>query len=528
MSKLDLQVVRANLAEQLPAFLADLETLVSIDCGTYQKAGVDRAASWMRDRLAEWGWSVRHYPQDKYGDCYYATKIGNGAARVFLIGHTDTVYPDGTCSWRPMRVRGNQILGPGVADMKDGLLAGLYAVRALEAAGFDGFGEIGFFVNSEEEVGSPVSRELYRSLGRGADAGLVLESARANGDIVSERKAAGLGRIVVRGKAAHAGVEPEKGANALLELAHQCVAAAALNGLRPGVTVNIGLVQGGTATNVVPEEAAAEVDLRASDTEGMAALDGAFARMASSVTVPGTTVTTSTDWGFPPMCKTPASERLIAMTQAVARQLGFEVNDASSGGASDANWLGAEGVPVLDMMRVRQHLDGLGVRLVGPNCPGLLTPGEAKVGIIPGHIAIPGAVGIVSRSGTLTYEVIHALTQSGHGQSTCVGIGGDPVNGTDFVDVLAMFEDDPATEQVILIGEIGGSDEERAAEFIAERMTKPVVGFIAGQTAPPGKRMGHAGAIVEGSSGLAADKIRALGEAGVKVAAYPEQIPSLL
>ena len=188
----------------------------------------------------------------------------------------------------------------------------------------------------------------------------------------------------------------------------------------------------------------------------------------------------------------------------------------------------SEGVPVLDMMRVRQYLDLRGVRLIGPNCPGLLTPGEAKVGIIPGHIARPGAVGIVSRSGTLTYEVIHALTQSGFGQSTCVGIGGDPVNGTSFVDALAMFEEDAATEKVVLIGEIGGADEERAAEFIAGRMTKPVVGFIAGQTAPPGKRMGHAGAIVEGGSGLAADKIRALGDAGVRVAAYPEQIPELL
>jgi succinyl-CoA synthetase alpha subunit len=187
-----------------------------------------------------------------------------------------------------------------------------------------------------------------------------------------------------------------------------------------------------------------------------------------------------------------------------------------------------EGVPVLDMMRVRQHLDQLNVRLVGPNCPGLLTPGQAKVGIIPGHIARPGGVGIVSRSGTLTYEVIHALTQRGLGQSTCVGIGGDPVNGTSFVDVLGMFEDDPATEKVVLIGEIGGSDEERAAEYIAAHMTKPVVAFIAGQTAPPGKRMGHAGAIVEGGSGLAADKIRALGEAGVTVAAYPEQSPDLL
>ncbi len=187
-----------------------------------------------------------------------------------------------------------------------------------------------------------------------------------------------------------------------------------------------------------------------------------------------------------------------------------------------------EGVPVQDMMRVRNYLDQKGVRLVGPNCPGLLTPGEAKVGIIPGHIAKPGSVGIVARSGTLTYEVIHAITQSGMGQSTCVGIGGDPVSGTNFIDALAMFEDDPKTDRVVMIGEIGGNDEEKAAEFIADHMTKPVVAFIAGQTAPPGKRMGHAGAIVEGGSGLASDKIKALENARVKVAKHPEEIPSLL
>ncbi len=188
----------------------------------------------------------------------------------------------------------------------------------------------------------------------------------------------------------------------------------------------------------------------------------------------------------------------------------------------------SENIPVQDMMRVRIYLDQRGVRLIGPNCPGLLTPGEAKVGIIPGHIAQPGNVGIVSRSGTLTYEVINALTQRGMGQSTCVGIGGDPVKGLDFVDALKLFNDDPHTDKVVLIGEIGGSDEERAAEFIADHMTKPVAAFIAGQTAPPGKRMGHAGAIIEGGSGLAADKIRALQAANVRVARHPEEIPDLL
>ncbi len=187
-----------------------------------------------------------------------------------------------------------------------------------------------------------------------------------------------------------------------------------------------------------------------------------------------------------------------------------------------------EGIRVQDMMRVRNYLDTKKVRLLGPNCPGLITPGEAKVGIIPGNIAIPGNVGVVSRSGTLTYEVVYALKLLGRGVSTCVGIGGDPINGTNFIDCLEMFEADPYTEKVVLIGEIGGTDEEKAAEFISKYMTKPVVAFIAGQTAPPGKRMGHAGAIVEGGSGLAADKVRALEAAGVRVATHPEEIPGLL
>ena len=187
-----------------------------------------------------------------------------------------------------------------------------------------------------------------------------------------------------------------------------------------------------------------------------------------------------------------------------------------------------EGVPVQDMMKVRSYLDQKNVRLVGPNCPGLLTPGEAKVGIIPGNIAIPGNVGVVSRSGTLTYEVLYALKQLDMGVSTCVGIGGDPINGTNFIDALRMFQEDPQTEKIVMIGEIGGTDEEKAAEFITEYVTKPVAGFIAGQTAPPGKRMGHAGAIVQGGTGLAKDKIAALEAAGVQVAKHPEEIPTLL
>jgi succinyl-CoA synthetase alpha subunit len=187
-----------------------------------------------------------------------------------------------------------------------------------------------------------------------------------------------------------------------------------------------------------------------------------------------------------------------------------------------------EGIPVLDMIPVFHYVKAKGARLQGPNCPGIITPGEAKVGIMPGFIHAPGPVGLVSRSGTLTYEVVDALTRAGLGQSTAIGIGGDPVIGTSFVDALALFEADPATEAIVMIGEIGGTDEEDAAAFIERQVTKPVVGFIAGQTAPPGKRMGHAGAIISGGAGTAAEKMTALEAAGVAVADRPSAVPGLV
>jgi len=187
-----------------------------------------------------------------------------------------------------------------------------------------------------------------------------------------------------------------------------------------------------------------------------------------------------------------------------------------------------EGVPVIEMTRVMPFVREHGARLIGPNCPGAITPGEAKVGIIPGQICAPGRVGLVSRSGTLTYEVVNQLTRAGIGQSTCVGIGGDPIIGTNFIDCLRAFQDDPATDAIVMMGEIGGTDEQHAADFVRQHVTKPVVGFIAGQTAPPGRRMGHAGAIISGSSGTAAEKMAAFEAAGISVMKRPADVVPLL
>jgi len=345
----------AFLESSRPAFIADLAALVNCDCGTPDKAGVDSMARWFETRCAEWGWQVETLPQPRYGDCVVARLAGRKAdgKRVMLIGHLDTVYPLGIAAQRPMKLAGDKIIGPGTCDIKGGLLVGLYAVRALQHMLGDGLldemAELVFFFNSEEEVGSPISQALYSPIAQQMDAVLVLEAARANGDVVSARKGVANYQLRVFGKSAHAGVEPEKGANAILELAHRIVALHALNGIAPGVTVNVGVIQGGIRPNVVPDEAWVEVDVRAVDMAGALQVQAAIQHLARQpVTVVGTRVQLAGSFGFMPMAKTPPIAHLVELVQQSAQALGFEVNDAATGGVSDANKMAELGVPVLD------------------------------------------------------------------------------------------------------------------------------------------------------------------------------------
>lgn len=329
------------------AILSDLAALVNVDCGTRNKAGVDRVGEWIGARCSAWDWEIERLPLAEQGDCWLARLRGDGSGRVLLMGHLDTVYPDGTAAARPMRFEGSKIIGPGVCDMKGGLLIGMYALRTLQNANFHDFAEVAFFFNSDEEIGSPGSRPLYEPIAREMDAALVLESARANGDIVSARKGSAEFIVRVIGKAAHAGVEPEKGANAVVELAHQIIALHGLNGLMPGVTVNPGVIGGGTVSNVVPDEAWIRVDTRAVDPAGAEAVTRAINSL-SVQKIPGTRLEISGELSNPPMDRTPAVGFLAELARASAHDLGFEINDVATGGASDANVLASFGVPVLD------------------------------------------------------------------------------------------------------------------------------------------------------------------------------------
>jgi glutamate carboxypeptidase len=334
-----------NVEAQLPRYLVELEELVNIDCGSYTPEGVNRVADFCTDALGALGATVERLPSDGLGDLVIG-RLGGDGPRLLLIGHMDTVFDPGTAAERPFRREGDQALGPGVTDMKGGLLAGFHALAALQAAGMSP--AVTYVCNPDEEIGSPFSGPHIRRLAGDHDAALVLECARANGDIVSARKGIADYHVEITGRAAHAGVEPEKGRSAVVEAAHQVLALTALNGRWPSVTVNVGVIEGGTRPNVVAARCALKVDLRAASVAEFEAAASELERIVTTPSVDGTHATLHRVAGHQPMERSPAIARLVGLAQQIADELGFGVNDAATGGASDANTCAAAGLPVLD------------------------------------------------------------------------------------------------------------------------------------------------------------------------------------
>jgi glutamate carboxypeptidase len=347
---LDLPTISTYLSAQLDRYLTDLRTLVAMEAGTHHKPGVDAVQDWMQTRLVQLGFTCERDRQPVLGDNLLARRQGDGGRRVMLLGHADTVFPVGTAAARPMSIHGNRIMGPGACDMKGGLLAGLYALEALQACGYSDFGSVNFLCVCDEEIQDRCSLPLIRSTARASDVAFTLEAARANGDIVTARKTAVWCTIEVHGKAAHAGVEPEKGRSAVLALCRHVDALDRLNGMQPGVTVNTGGIEGGTQPNVIAESARAEVDLRAWRNDHIPPLLDAIRAQLAQPVVPDVTatLTVTLENAMPAMERTPAVERLEALAQTIAQQLGFTVMGASTGGASDASFVAAEGIPVID------------------------------------------------------------------------------------------------------------------------------------------------------------------------------------
>ena len=351
MTMPDTTSLRRIVEPRFSHFIDELEMLVNIDCGSYTPDGVNRVADFMADALRALGAEVRRIPHDpdpggtQLGDLVIGQLDGSGP-RLLLIGHMDTVFDEGTAAKRPYRSAENRAFGPGVTDMKAGLLAGLHAIAALHETGVHP--ALTFVANPDEEIGSPFSTPFIRELAASHDAALVLECARANGDIVSARKGIADYRMSLVGRAAHAGVEPEKGRSAILEAANQVVAMHALNGRWPGVTVNAGVIRGGSRPNVVAERCELEIDLRAATVDAFNEAAAEIERLASSSGVEGVELDLQRIAGHPPMEKSVASERLVALATTIAGELGFELTDAATGGASDANTTAALGVPTLD------------------------------------------------------------------------------------------------------------------------------------------------------------------------------------
>jgi len=347
----ELATLRRIVDARLPRILSELETMVNIDCGSYTPDGVNRIADLVTDALRADGAEVERIPHQAgdgaatLGDLVIGRFPGDGP-RILLIGHMDTVFDPGTAAQRPFRIAGDRALGPGVTDMKAGLLAGLHALASLHEAGARP--AVTFVANPDEEIGSPFSTPHIRRLAPGHDAVLVLECARANGDIVSARKGIADYELTIRGRAAHAGVEPEKGRSAILEAAHQVIALHALNGRWPSVTVNAGVIRGGTRPNVVAEGCELQVDLRAAGTDAFDAAVEEVGRIAGTPTLAGVSVDLRRIAGHPPMEKTEASAHLVDRAVAIAAELGFTLRDAATGGASDANTTAALGIPTID------------------------------------------------------------------------------------------------------------------------------------------------------------------------------------
>ncbi len=328
--------------------------MVDIDSGSYTPEGVNRMADLCQARFERGGWSVRRIPhraaegEPQLGDLVVGRLEGSGGPRVLLIGHTDTVFEPGTVAERPFALKGDRATGPGVSDMKSGLLLGFVAVEVLRDAGSDGFDSITYVCNPDEEIGSPFSRSYILEAAGEADAALVLESGREDGAVVSARKGVSDYEVQITGRAAHAGVEPEKGRSAVLEAAHKIVALHELNGRWPGVTVNAGIVRGGTRTNVVAERCVLEVDVRSPEEATLVAVERAIEEIAATHTVPDVSVLVRSGTWHRPMEKREGGARLAVLVAEIGRELGIDVPDAATGGASDANTTSAAGVPTID------------------------------------------------------------------------------------------------------------------------------------------------------------------------------------
>ena len=350
-SDADLAALRASIEPRFPEFLADLERLVNIDCGSYTASGVDEVGRWVAAFMGRLGATVetRPDPDGKLGSTIVGTLEGQaGGPRILLIGHMDTVFDEGTVAKRPFRIDGSIATGPGVTDMKSGLLAGLYALQALQAIGQLPFERLTFIANPDEEIASPSSTPHIRAAAADADVALVLECGRANGNIVSARKGIADVEVVVHGRAAHAGIEPEKGRHAILEAARIVREVQDLNGQWPGVTFNVGTIRGGTRPNVVPDRCELEIETRSVTGEGLDTAIAAIGELVTRTEVTETTAEASMEYSWRPMEKTDRSARLAEHAKDVGRRLGIEFDDQLTGGASDANTTSGMGVPTLD------------------------------------------------------------------------------------------------------------------------------------------------------------------------------------